>query len=937
MWFFRRSARVLLSIGLAILFAVLSILRVPQIAWSQLSHPAIPSVQSTLVAANNAQEVAQEFRQRFVCVMTSEELSIASLRDMSEAQIRAKMVRRLADQLKPCIQQNRIGNVDVSKLIGVIYTTQLLEGDRAVIVVGVGIKNDGVITFEPIPDPLGTGTTNNGTPANGLKIIIVNAKEIDGKPRQVGESFPVQISAVNRKGNDISSNATLENAERTIVGRGANITYTAGNTSKNECLTARVAADGQESWYTACFTISPKDIEVGENVKVFDSPDQQDNLLVFDTESGITCFRDDASLQKKLKVGDKVIPFFNSIPTQPTVLSNELLLPPVKLISRIPISGLDVGSDFPKNAACFQSSVILNWTEIITKGEVSHEFSEVSFDESPGFTRISDDDDSPIGFAEIKEGWVEGVAEDLKDLFRPGEQAASDDYQAKGLVQSAQELAQYPSQSTQSPQQSGSQSPILTGRDFGTGSYSDIIPKNYTVRVSAPLIDAPSQDEQTPGKKGTSQKPKCTKLSSQQQNYQFKATGFVGLKVDPNANGKLQSGLKNAKLDIKILKSQNLATFTFDAKPTVDLIGGVTMNGRYNLACEEEWLLYEMPTPVVIPIGPTPFWIHVFFSLPLTLNANLDTSIENGFFAVKVSGQSHVNMKFDLLTGRILNPNDLKKVPSETKVSIAPLANGQVDARGNVKLTLEPTFKFLVESLVGPAVGFAGNAQATVVGRANSRNNFLRLAFTHWYEINVKLAENGILSKFDNYFSGIQSVGKAAKQICTLDKVDFKDRFKSTFSLKEPQKDLYGSKALEDRSFEIALRLSVPKGINNVVNTVSQPVKAAVTTVGKPLQQAKKQLEALPRKVEEKAGKIIPKEVKSAAQKAKGWCTQVAKVDGINLKQWVLQNAQIPVFRYPDTKRRSNVVCEDGSPVENCSKSRYAILLGERTFQKPES
>ena len=224
MWFFRRSARVLLSIGLAILFAVLSILRVPQIAWSQLSQPFISPVQSTLVAANNAQEVAQEFRQRFVCVKTSKELSIKSLRGMSEAQIRTTMVRSLANQLKPCIQQNRsrVGTIDVDKLIGVIYTTQILSGDRAVVVVGAGITNTGTdsttgggagsagsttgggagsagSTTGGSTTGEGAGSTNNGTtggaPNNRITVKITNADSVDGTPFTVSDAVTLNASA----------------------------------------------------------------------------------------------------------------------------------------------------------------------------------------------------------------------------------------------------------------------------------------------------------------------------------------------------------------------------------------------------------------------------------------------------------------------------------------------------------------------------------------------------------------------------------------------------------------------------------------------------------------------------------------------------------------------------------------------------------------------
>lgn len=141
MWFFRRSVRFVLNISLAILFAMLSILRVPQMALSQISHSLTSPVQPALIAANTAQEVEQEFKQRFICVKTSEELSLKYVGVMGEEQIRTTIVRPLADQLKPCIEQNRsrIGIVDVKKLINVVYTTRKINSTTAVVVVGVGI------------------------------------------------------------------------------------------------------------------------------------------------------------------------------------------------------------------------------------------------------------------------------------------------------------------------------------------------------------------------------------------------------------------------------------------------------------------------------------------------------------------------------------------------------------------------------------------------------------------------------------------------------------------------------------------------------------------------------------------------------------------------------------------------------------------------------
>ncbi|GAP96965.1 hypothetical protein NIES2104_35120 [Leptolyngbya sp. NIES-2104] len=157
------------------MFAALSILRVPQIALSQMSH--------ALIAANTAQEVAAEFQQRFICVKTSEELSLKYVGVMSEEQIRTSIVRPLAEQLKPCIEQNRnrIGTVDVSKLINVVYTTRKLNGTTAVVVVGVGVSNS---SGQPNP-----GRTNQNPPG-GSPPQTPSINPPGGSPSQTPSTNP---------------------------------------------------------------------------------------------------------------------------------------------------------------------------------------------------------------------------------------------------------------------------------------------------------------------------------------------------------------------------------------------------------------------------------------------------------------------------------------------------------------------------------------------------------------------------------------------------------------------------------------------------------------------------------------------------------------------------------------------------------------------------
>jgi hypothetical protein len=943
-YFSRRLVRVLLSGGLALLFTVLAVFKVPQSALGYVTSSWLSQGTqiSGRVAVNTPDEAIAQFQDKFTCLKT-EQIPINNF-SAEPTKIR-EIVRRLAKSkdFRECINNNGITGVDPETLIGVIFTSTIVD-KFGLVVVGAGPRT--ASQSAKIADPL-PGSNNNGAPNNGIKVIITNAQEIDGKAMQIGDPpVQVKIKALGKNNQDLSNIATLENSQGQIIGKGATINYTPSGQPKNECLTAKVNANGLENWYTVCFTVSSKEIELEDNIKVFDDPQQADNLLVFDTDNGITCFRDDAKLGKKLKVGDKIVPFFHPLPDVPTIMANELVIPPVKLGDRIEPKNLNLGNNFPDNAICYQSSVILDWTELVKKAQINHEFPEVDFSNSPGFSRIVDDNDHTIGFNDIKEGWVDGLADNLQDLFSPVTSSQEPDSKEGGpeipfpnnCKEVLNELGQYV-QVCEQGQLRTSRTQRLTAEDFGTGEYAVTLPKNYQIRLTMPLIDEPNQEHQRPGKSNTRKPPKCTQISNLQQGDKaFSATAFLGLNLQPNATAKSPINLKNFKLDVNILKQKNLADVTFEGEPTVDIIGGITMNGSYNLACEEEWILYEMPTPIVIPLAPLPLWIQVAFSLPLTLNADFNAALKDGFLGLKINASSHTKMVFDVRTGFIRNgENVLKDSIQSTKVSISPLSGGEINAQGKVKLTLEPTFKFLIESIAGPAIGFAGNVQADVLLNTTAQEDFTRLRFVHWYEVKAKLSENGLISKFDDYLSGINAIGKAAKQICSLDEINFKDKF----LLKD------------DTKISFNFKKAASKGFNTVKDTVGKPVQKAVKTVGKEIKQGAKKLEVLPRKLEASAGKIVPKEIKQLGKKVKGFCTQITKYGGIDIKQWVMKNTQLSLYRYPSSSQYRNVVCENikvginktrEEELRDCPKivtifgtsKKYALKLGEKSFPKPK-
>lgn len=446
MWFSRKSVKFLLNIGLAILFAALSILRVPQIALSQLSRSSIPFVQPALVAANTAQEVASEFQNRFVCVTTSEELSIGVLRSMGEA-IRAEKVRELARKLKPCIQQNRsrIGTVDVDKLIGVIYTTQLLQNDKAVIVVGVGVKNQ--------QDGSSVGTTG-GVPSNGISVKITNVSKVDGIPFTVGDA--ISLSAVARSGDrDLSDNIVWQNKEGQTLGNGASFSYRS-NQAKNETLKAKVkASDGRESWDIVSFTISSERDLVAPHTKVIDN---QKNVAGVDLSRGFICLRDDISMQTKIVGGDKLVSWFGpkfevSENAPPRVVDQvDRVLPPLQLGQQLSSDRVQqlLGKNYQPNLVCFDGTKIIADPSDLFNKPVEKSFTPpepISFDKSsfvspitckdlrdgnlawtdvPGITakeaqRLCSrgDENLTVGFRDVKEGWTDDIEKAGKNTSLP--------------------------------------------------------------------------------------------------------------------------------------------------------------------------------------------------------------------------------------------------------------------------------------------------------------------------------------------------------------------------------------------------------------------------------------------------------------------------------------------------------------------------------------
>ncbi|MGB3191455.1 MAG: S8 family serine peptidase [Limnoraphis sp.] len=86
-------------------------------------------------------EVLQKYKQQFICVNT-QEFSKAKFEEQStEGLLTGELLKEMAKNQESCVNQNEIGNVDLSNLTGVVHTIER-QGNRVILVVGVGLRSE---------------------------------------------------------------------------------------------------------------------------------------------------------------------------------------------------------------------------------------------------------------------------------------------------------------------------------------------------------------------------------------------------------------------------------------------------------------------------------------------------------------------------------------------------------------------------------------------------------------------------------------------------------------------------------------------------------------------------------------------------------------------------------------------------------------------------
>ncbi|MEA5546077.1 S8 family serine peptidase [Limnoraphis robusta] len=140
----------------------------PQVALSTASD-AVSSVtqseqteQQVAISSYEAQ-VQQDYQRRFTCVETQEFSRAEFERQFAQGLLTGTNVKDMAARLASCVSTNNIRNVNLSSLVGVVYTTEK-QGDQVVLVVGVGLRAGGDPEISPPDETLAKGKERPGLP-----------------------------------------------------------------------------------------------------------------------------------------------------------------------------------------------------------------------------------------------------------------------------------------------------------------------------------------------------------------------------------------------------------------------------------------------------------------------------------------------------------------------------------------------------------------------------------------------------------------------------------------------------------------------------------------------------------------------------------------------------------------------------------------------------
>jgi hypothetical protein len=667
MRFSRRLVKAFLSTALAILFAFLAVMRIPQAAFGFVSSSIIRdnSQQSQLlqllsVNTNTPQEAIALFQKRLTCLKT-EQIKIEDF-NPEPAKIR-EVVRRLAktEDFRDCITRNGITGVNPDTLVGVIFTSAVAD-KFAVVVAGAGLKqsidvsdsdsnnnvsdnnvssnnvssnnvSDNNVSSNNVSDnnvsSNNVSSNNNGAPNNGIVVTITNAKEIDGHPFTVGQVASLKVVAIDQKtGKDLSDTIVWQNAESQTIGSGSSLNYPLQQV-KNETIKAEVTApNGSKNWNTVSFTVSPPGLVLGQGVKVL--PDNVQKYIIGDMSlknPGKLCLTDNPDIPK-INVGD-------------IVLGAGGIIPPVKvkvLQKQNQGNTLCMTIEFAKLKDVFKDT---GGIHPITPGGKPQ---KLSYSPNGGkWVDFKPYNEPKTGYKqEMTKGWTDYLIKCNQDGYAYR-------YNKRNSLDTRNSGGDY-------------RNPYVNG-DFPTPE--EIIP-------------SPNNQFLFPLYKDTETTVKT--------EYSIDSDVYLGYEFNPYASG---------NIGFSFSKGLNLE-LTMGGNET--LIGGLTLEAFYNKSISQQKTLASTDGPTLaFSIGPIPVWIDFPLFLDFNWDNSLKVELKNGVFGIIQTGYFDLDLKYDDQDGF---------VPQTHKNSLSALiACGESDLDGKTKVALIPRVQALIYSLAGPELG----------------------------------------------------------------------------------------------------------------------------------------------------------------------------------------------------------------------------------------
>ncbi|MEG4249353.1 S-layer homology domain-containing protein [Microcoleus sp. Pol10D4] len=602
--------------------------------------------------------------------------------------------------------------------------------------------------------------SHNGEP-NGVFVSIIDFPSIDGQSLSSGQSIDIKAEARDRQGSDLSSTIVWTNSTGQIVSRGSTLTFSSTDT-KIETLTATARAkSGQTNNARISFAISPSDIITPPHVKplpdeaiVEESEGQQSLITDVTGIPGRVCFTNDRGAWRRvgtmptLRVGD-------------VMLGASATIPPVKILKVLPSennqSCVEVGfatveEFFPKrkDGEPFDIPSLLKDSDRIISfnpegsGSAPIDFSKppaledgdwLSIDPSlpsnigrpyPGIAlpypkgtnpRASVPVASGVNYPSSETGKLPNVKlgtgsdlgsskwpsyigacirEEYTRRYRLAQQKAVDKTFAQS--KSSQTKTQdYPFERLPSPDKIVPPSKYQFAFDL-----KSLLEENANRQSPEPIRTEPTQMNAAAGRK-TSSRFKSTAQVEHKQELEFLAYLGFNTKMEIPKNGSQFNGVdfKDYKSVIGFIGG-NFFTFSMDVKIDETLMGGIAMDGLYDLRATKVIPIptgFEGPGAYRIPffIGPIPVWIDFPFAMDLRLTAGLQAGYREGVIGFLQNGYG--DFTFNGSSNGLTWITDI-----DNKSIVGSNFCGRSDLRGDAEVRLQPHIQVLLYSLMGPEV-----------------------------------------------------------------------------------------------------------------------------------------------------------------------------------------------------------------------------------------